>query len=130
MTPTLAPKSGNSGKINLSYPKPSRASSTVKPQKSTTDQSIVNDPEIGKIDPKKNPILMGNGDSSASFTAATRKAWLYVGRVGTDVKEKSVVTYLKNKFPNNNFEVEMLPKRENSNSVALKLEQICHIWKN
>ncbi|KAL3269668.1 hypothetical protein HHI36_008729 [Cryptolaemus montrouzieri] len=63
----------------------------------------------------------GNVDSSAAFAAATRKAWLYVGRVGTDVKEENIVRYLKNKFPNNTFEVEMLPERENSNSVAFKV---------
>ncbi|KAL3282115.1 hypothetical protein HHI36_005313 [Cryptolaemus montrouzieri] len=116
MTPMLAPKSGvvdisefsgsqgNSDKINSSNQKPSRAPSTVKPQKSTADQSIVNDSKIGKIYSKKNPILM-----------------LYVGRVGTDVKEENVVTYLKNKFPNASFEVRMLPKGKNSDSVAFEV---------
>ncbi|KAL3271965.1 hypothetical protein HHI36_022434 [Cryptolaemus montrouzieri] len=104
---------GNSGKINLSYHKPSRAPSTVKSQKSTADQSIVNDPKIGQVEPKKNPIFMGNGDSSATFSA-------------TDVKENNVVTYLTNKFPNNNFNWKCFPKWRIQEVLLLKLTQIRH----
>lgn len=75
---------------------------------------------------RRTDIITGTAEpcnrvTSPTFASAVRHAWLYVGRVGTHVREEDVAKYLQEKFPNENFLVTTLPKRENAHSVAFKV---------
>lgn len=82
--------------------------------------------EAKKRKTKKQNVIEGNSDitslpENASFTSAERKAWLYVGRVDLKATECNIKNFLTRKFPNREFRVEMLPKRENAISIAFKV---------
>lgn len=55
------------------------------------------------------------------FTAVQRKINMYVGNVTIGTKERDIAEYLQEKFPQESFEVEALPKREAARSVAFKV---------
>lgn len=55
------------------------------------------------------------------FTAVQRKIYMYVGNVTIGTKESDIAEHLQEKFPQESFEVEALPKREAARSVAFKV---------
>lgn len=70
--------------------------------------------------------IEGNSDivnlpPDAVFTSAEKKAWLYVGRVSLKATEDNIKNFLVQKFPNREFTVNMLPKREDAGSIAFKV---------
>lgn len=62
-----------------------------------------------------------NVNKELSFSAAARRAWIYVGRVDVNTRGEQISKYLNYKFPGNNFQVEELPRREGATSVAFKV---------
>uniref|UniRef100_A0A1Y1NJF7 Uncharacterized protein n=1 Tax=Photinus pyralis TaxID=7054 RepID=A0A1Y1NJF7_PHOPY len=65
---------------------------------------------------KAEPSLNGPG-----FCAIQKRAWLYVGRVALGTENSKIKNYLTEKFPNSQFEVEQLPKRDDARSIAFKV---------
>ncbi|KAL3290100.1 hypothetical protein HHI36_023468 [Cryptolaemus montrouzieri] len=72
----------------------------------------------GKQKSSRAPVLKGNDESTETFESATRNTWLYVGGADVDVTVNNVKNYLLKKFPGKNFDVEALPKRDDSTSAS------------
>ncbi|KAL3277502.1 hypothetical protein HHI36_012848 [Cryptolaemus montrouzieri] len=64
-----------------------------------------------------NTVIQGSGLSTMTFSGAARRAWLHISRANTNANEENVRNYLGNKFPDKEFMVEALPRRDDSNSV-------------
>lgn len=60
-------------------------------------------------------------EPSTSFTAATRRAWLSVGKVEENTKAEDIKDYLERKFKGYSFTVEPLPKQDLASSLAFKV---------
>lgn len=56
-----------------------------------------------------------------SLSAVARKVWLYVGRATPGTSATEINDYLVKKFPNNEFNVEHLPKWKNAFSECFKV---------
>ncbi|KAL3266057.1 hypothetical protein HHI36_010244 [Cryptolaemus montrouzieri] len=60
----------------------------------------------------KKKIATIQGSSTAqTFAGVVKRAWIHVGRVQLDTEPQTIKSYLENKFPENSFIVELLPKR-------------------
>ena len=62
-----------------------------------------------------------NSGSVNSFSAAAKRAWIYVGRTRADTTPQQVNNYLTNKYDGYEFIVEALPKREDASSISFKV---------
>ncbi|KAJ3660667.1 hypothetical protein Zmor_005106 [Zophobas morio] len=71
----------------------------------------------------KQTIVHGTAtsDETATFGAAVKRAWLYVGKVRLDTTIEQVNTYLKAKYPGHEFKIELLSKREEATSISFKV---------
>lgn len=72
---------------------------------------------------KKSKQIIGDSDPkelNCGFSAATKKAWLCIGKVNKGTKPDTIRTYLQQKY-NRNFTVEALPTRDDAVSVSFKL---------
>lgn len=66
--------------------------------------------------------IVGAAESGVrSFAGVARRAWFYVGRVKTEATAEDVGEYLGSKFCGRSFDVQMLPKRADSNSVSFRV---------
>lgn len=92
------------------------------PQPQNTSNIMNNVPQKIQQTTLRPRIIRGSAkaDISSSFTAATRRVWLSVGKVGDTTKEE-IKTYLENKFEGHSFLVEPLPKNETAASCAYKI---------
>lgn len=104
----------------------------TKPSKTTTsnvssDQPLVSDNAsdgFKKVTYKKTSriYLKGTDKLSTSLLKATvRKAFVYVGNLNPSTSKENVLKHLVSKFPNENFEIEALPKKEVAKSIAFKV---------
>ncbi|KAK9878464.1 hypothetical protein WA026_022103 [Henosepilachna vigintioctopunctata] len=68
-------------------------------------------------------VIQGNSQpsSSLSFAGAVKRAWLHIGRAKIGTQPHHIADYLKSRFPDNTFTVEMLPKRDDALSVSFKV---------
>lgn len=80
---------------------------------------------VVKSNKQRTQIIRGtiteNTDNQLTFSAAIRRAWIYVGRVDQNTKSEQISKYLHNKFPSNTFQIEQLPKREDATSISFKI---------
>lgn len=66
--------------------------------------------------------VTGTSTGSSTFLCAQRRAWMYVGRVGEKVQESEIEQHLNEKFPDEEFSIEKLSKRDiMSNSSSFKI---------
>lgn len=78
--------------------------------------------DIGNDEKESSKMLAITGSSSqGSFVSATRRTLLHLSRAGILVRGEDVVDHLKKTFPLSEFQVQILPKREKSNSVSFKI---------
>ncbi|KAJ3639055.1 hypothetical protein Zmor_008712 [Zophobas morio] len=71
---------------------------------------------------KKVNIIKGKLEGgNLTFKAAIKKRYIYVGNLSLDCKSNAIQDYLMSKFPERNFEVEQLPKRDSARSIAFKI---------
>lgn len=56
-------------------------------------------------------VIIGTGKPENDFMGAPRNAWIYIGRVKSDITEEKVSKYLKSKHPNSAFICEKLPSK-------------------
>ncbi|KAK9875290.1 hypothetical protein WA026_007687 [Henosepilachna vigintioctopunctata] len=73
-------------------------------------------------------VIQGNSQpsSSLSFDGAVKRAWLHIGRAKIGTQPHHIVDYLKSRFPDKTFTVEMLPKRDDALSVSFKFLSRSH----
>lgn len=71
---------------------------------------------------KKQNVIRGTSISgNITFSAATKYAWLYVGRAKKDTTEDQIKNYLNDKLPGNDFIVEYITKNPEARSAAFKV---------
>jgi hypothetical protein len=58
---------------------------------------------------------------SLNLSAAPRKIYIYAGHFELNTEEKAILEHLQTIFPQKQFQVERLPRRENAKSVAFKV---------
>ncbi|KAL3277445.1 hypothetical protein HHI36_012793 [Cryptolaemus montrouzieri] len=70
----------------------------------------------------KTKIATFQGNSTAqTFAGVAKRPWIHVSRVQLDTEPQIIKSYLKKKFSENSFTVELLPKREDARSVSFKV---------
>lgn len=77
-----------------------------------------------KIIKNKTKVVFGSGSQKSTksgFTAVTRRIWLYVGRATPGTTVDNMKALLEEKFPENDFIVEKLPKWKNGTTESFKI---------
>lgn len=99
-------------------------SGSSQPAKSVSKKNT----SISKNDSNKHKVKIVRGTGTVEnvnkellFSAAARRAWIYLGRVDHNTRAEQISKYLQNKFPLHNFQVEELPKRAEATSVSFKI---------
>ena len=71
----------------------------------------------------KRKFIRGKAEASpnSGLRAVQRKAYVYVGNLMLDTEEKDLTNFLKSKFPNREFLIEALSKRDNAKSISFKV---------
>ncbi|KAJ3644232.1 hypothetical protein Zmor_026902 [Zophobas morio] len=87
----------------------------------------------------KNRIIIGNAEPGpatheVNFSAATKKAWIYFGRVKRGTTCENVTSFLTNKYKGKQFEVKDLPGNQDARSTSFKvgadLDLLEHLYKS
>lgn len=66
---------------------------------------------------RKTVVLKGTGKQNiGKFSAADKKAWLYIDNVNKEANENDIKIFLNDKFPSAKFEIEEIAKHEQNKS--------------
>nr|CAI5835580.1 unnamed protein product [Callosobruchus analis] len=71
---------------------------------------------------KSTRIVFGSGCKKTNLTAVTRKSWIYVGRIIPGTGVTGIKKHLENIFPDQTFEINLLPPWKNGRTEAFKIQ--------